>query len=82
MLLDIPESLAEEMIRRYTAFKQAEANYASRPTTLNLKIKNTALSSLEKTMDKCSIELGQPVQPRPTVEPQENGTLKLLYPTP
>lgn len=82
MLLDIPESLVEELTRRYDAYQKAVANYAIRPSALNLTIRNAALGTLNKTVDKCSVELGQPITPRPDVVPQEDGTLKLLYPTP
>lgn len=82
MLLDAPESLTAELIARYDALQKATANYATRPSLVNLTVKNAALTALNKTVDKCSIELGQPTQPRPTIEPQDDSTLKLLYPAP
>lgn len=82
MLFDAPESLVEELIRRQTAVVQATTNYINRPTSFNNMVKNTAINALNKTLDKCSVELGQALTPRPTVETQEDGTFKLLYPTP
>ena len=82
MLLDAPESLATELIARYDALKKAEANYAARPSVVNLTVKNAAVGALNKTLDKCSVELGQPIAPRPTIAPQDDSTLKLLYPAP
>lgn len=82
MLLDPPESLTAEIITRYDALKKAEANYAARPSIVNLTVKNAAVTALNKTLDKCSVELGQPLTPRPTIVPQDDSTLKLLYPTP
>lgn len=82
MLFDPPESLIDELIRRWTALGQAQANYDIRPTALNLLVLNTAKNALAKTLDKCSVELGQPTMPRPTVQVQGDGTLKLLYPAP
>jgi hypothetical protein len=82
VLFDPPEELTDELIRRYTALGQAQANYDARPTSLNLLVLNTARNALNKTLDKCSIELGQPTTPRPTVSVQEDSTLKLLYSTP
>lgn len=82
MLLDPPADLTDELIRRWTAYNQAQANYDTRPTTLNLLVLNTARNALNKTLDKCSVELGQPVSTRPTVQVQEDSTLKLLYPAP
>jgi hypothetical protein len=82
VLLDPPEDLTDELIRRYTALGQAQANYDMHPTTLNLLVLNTARNALGKTLDKCSVELGQALTPRPTVSVQEDSTLKLLYPTP
>lgn len=81
MLLDAPESLAAELLARYDALKKAEANYAIRASLVNLTVKNAAVGALNKTIDKCSIELGRPTQPRPSIVPQEDGTLKLLYPS-
>ncbi len=82
MLLDPPESLVNELARRQTAYTQAAANYLASPTSLNLLVRNTAQTALNKTLDKCSVELGQPIQPRPAIVPQDDSTLKLLYPTP
>jgi hypothetical protein len=82
MLFDPPADLVDELNRRYTALGQAQANYDLHPTTLNLLVLNTARNALNKTLDKCSIELGHPTTPRPTVSVQEDSTLKLLYPTP
>lgn len=82
MLFDPPEALVDELIRRWTALGQAQANYDGHPTTLNLLVLNTAKNALNKTLDKCSVELGQPTLPRPTVQVQQDATLKLLYPTP
>lgn len=82
MLLDPPESLTAELIARYDALKKATANYATRPSLVNLTVKNAALTALNKTVDKCSVELGQPITPRPTIVPQDDSTLKLLYPAP
>lgn len=82
MLLDAPESLTAELIARYDALQKATANYAARPSIVNLTVKNAAVGALIKTLDKCSIELGQPTQPRPTIVPQDDSTLKLLYPAP
>lgn len=83
MLLDPPAILVNELLTRIDALEKAEANLAARPgSTLYRKIRDTCITALNKTIDKCSIELGQPAQPRPTIEPQEAGTLKLLYPTP
>jgi hypothetical protein len=82
MLLDPPADLVDELNRRYTAYLQAQANYDMHSTTLNLLVLNTAKNALNKTLDKCSVELGQPLTPRSTVQVQEDSTLKLLYPTP
>ncbi len=83
MRLDPPAILVNELLTRIDALEKAEANVAARPgSKLHEKVRNAAVTALNKTIDKCSIELGQPAQPRPTIEPQEDGTLKLLYPTP
>lgn len=82
MLLDPPEILVDELNRRWLAYNQALANYSINPSALNLLIKNTATNALNKTLDKCSVELGHPLTPRPTVQVQEDSTLKLLYPAP
>lgn len=82
MLFDPPETLVDELIRRWTAYNQAQANYSLNPSALNRLVLTTALNALNKTLDKCSVELGQPVSPRPTVQVQEDGTLKLLYTAP
>lgn len=82
MLFDPPADLTDELIRRWTALGQAQANYDARSTSLNLLVLNTAKNALNKTLDKCSVELGQPTSPRPTVQVQEDSTLKLLYPAP
>jgi hypothetical protein len=79
MLLDPPADLADELNRRWTAKEQAQANYDASPTTINLLVLNTAKSALNKTLDKCSIELGRPTSPRPTVRVQDDETLKLEY---
>ena len=79
MLLSPPESLVAELNRRWSAVQQAEANYALNATSLNLLVMNTSRSSLNKTLDKCSVELGRPTLPRPAVEAQEDGTLMLHY---
>lgn len=79
MLVDPPESLVDELNRRWTAYKQATANQTNYPSAINLLIRNTATNALNKTLDKCTVELGLPLLPRPTVQEQEGGALKLLY---
>lgn len=82
MLLDPPESLVDELATRHQKLQQATANWNARPSTVNSAVKKAAETALAKTVDKCSIEFGRSAQPRPTVEAQPDGTLKLLYPTP
>jgi hypothetical protein len=82
VLLDPPEILVDELNRRWLAYNQAQANYGINPSSLNLLIKNTATNALNKTLDKCSVELGQLLTPRSTVEVQPDSTLKLRYPAP
>ena len=78
MLLEPPELLVDELTRRHTAQAQAQANYDTRPTSLNLLVLNAANNALNKTLDKCSVALGQPLTPRPTVVVQ-GDTLMLQY---
>lgn len=83
MLFDPPIELTDELIRRHTAVAQAQANFNANASAFNLALLNAARKALDKTVDKCSVELGQPTTPRPTVQVDpDDGTLKLLYPTP
>jgi hypothetical protein len=74
MLLDPPASLAPELQNRWNAHQNALLVQPPNQTMVNL-----TRNLLNKTIDKCSVELGQPVTPRPVVMPQEDETLKLQY---
>lgn len=76
MLLDPPAELEARLLVDYTAYQNAQQLQPPNPAFVAL-----ALKRLNKTIDQCSVELGQPVSPRPTVVPQGDGTLKLQYPS-
>ena len=72
----VPAELAAELLNRWNAYQNAQLVQPANPTLVALTLK-----LLNKTLDKCSVELGRPTTPRPTVVPQEDGTLKLEYAT-
>lgn len=73
VLLDPPASLEARLLNDWAQYTAAQTGSDAFWTSLCLK-------RLNKTLDLCSIELGRPTTPRPTVVPQEDGTLKLEYP--
>lgn len=75
MLLDPPAALAAELQNRWNAYQNALLVQPPNQTMVNL-----TRNLLNKTLDKCSVELGQALTPRPDVVPQGDGTLKLQYP--
>lgn len=77
MLLDPPEALAPRLLADHQAWQNAQQIQPPNPSFVALTLKR-----LNKTLDLCSVELGRPATPRPTVVPQEDGTLKLEYPAP
>jgi hypothetical protein len=76
MLLDVPTQFAAEVQATYTAWNNA-ANGTPPASASTIAF---YLKLLNKALDKCSVELGRPNTPRPTVVPQEDGTLMLQYP--
>lgn len=75
MLLDVPTQFAEEVQNTYTAwFNASHSTPPASAATIAFYLK-----LLNKALDKCSVELGRPTTPRPTVVPQEDGTLMLEY---
>lgn len=78
MLLDPPTELAPRLLVDYTGYQNAQLLIPPNPSFVAL-----ALKRLNKTLDLCSVELSVAGYPplRPTIVPQEDGTLQLEYTT-